>query len=170
MGRPASDEHPEYFTKYIDLVPEEDLHEAFVNQMPVIREMLSTITEQQSLFAYAPGKWSIKEMVQHIIDAERIFAYRALCIARKETISLPGFDENRYAEHSNANNRTWQSLSNELMNVRRSTQDLFESLSSEMLQESGISNNKEITPLSLGYISIGHVYHHFNVLKDKYLQ
>ena len=170
MSRPGKNDHPEYFTQYIDLVTEEDLPAAFAAQLPVIRELLSSISEQQSMFAYAPGKWSIKEMLQHLIDAERIFSYRALSIARKESASLPGFDENAYASNSEANQRNWLSLCNEFMNVRRSTLDLFENFRPEMLEQRGISNTKEMTVLSLGYIALGHTYHHFKVIKEKYLQ
>ncbi len=170
MSRPNNSDFPDYFAGYISKVTEEDLLNAFINQLPVVRELLSSVTEQQSKFAYAPGKWTIKEMMQHIIDAERIFAYRAVCIARKEQASLPSFDENEYANNADANRRTWLSLCNEFMNARRSTQDLFESFTDDMLQQKGSANNREITVLSLGFIAVGHLYHHMNVLKERYFE
>ena len=169
MARPNISDFPEYFTGYIDKVPGDDLLTAFENQDSVILKLLASITEQQSVYAYAPGKWTIKDMMQHIIDAERIFAYRAVCIARKEKASLPSFEENEYADNAEANKRTWLSLCNEFINVRRSTRDLFGSFSDNMLQQRGKANNREMTVLSLGFISIGHVYHHMNVLKERYL-
>ena len=170
MPKPNAANYPEDFGKYISQVPEEDLSEAFKNQFPKIESFLTEIDEEKSKYSYAPGKWTLKELLQHIIDGERIFNYRALCFARKETISLPSFDEDLYAENSNANNRSWKSLSNELINVRRSTADLFNSFSDEMMQQSGIANNKSISVLSIGFIIIGHITHHIKVVEEKYMQ
>ena len=169
MARPLSTDYPEFFARYISLVPEEDITMALANQLPVIITLLDSISEKDSMYAYSPGKWTMKEMLQHIIDAERIFAYRALCIARKEKASLPSFDENEYAGNSCANDRSWKSLCNEFLNCRKSLQDLFESFNAGMLEERGASNNRGITVLSLGFISVGHLYSHINVIKDKYL-
>src|SRR5688572_32708714 len=99
-----------YFRRYTDLVQEQDLQAAFKAQSAVIDQVLPSISEERSAFSYAPGKWTIKELLQHVIDAERIFSYRALCFARKESSPLPSFDENSYAENSRANNRSWQQL------------------------------------------------------------
>src|SRR6476469_1128196 len=105
MPKPKIADYPEYFGRYINQVPEEDLTEAFQNQSRIFPKLLTSITEVKANHAYAEGKWSIKELVQHLIDAERIFNYRALAIARKETISLPSFDENSYAANSGGNAR-----------------------------------------------------------------
>jgi hypothetical protein len=170
MSKPNTKDYPEYFGKYINQVPEDDLQQAFKNQLSIIQEFLRSVDEERSDFAYAPGKWTLKELLQHTIDTERIFNYRALCIARKETVSLPSFDENIYAQNSDANARTWKSLSAEFLNVRRSTEDLFESFSETMLQQKGLANDKSISVISIGFITIGHVYHHIAVVKEKYLQ
>ncbi len=103
MPKPNTTDYPEYFDRYISQVSENDLNEAFKNQYLVLPEFLISISEQTSMHTYAEGKWTIKEILQHITDAERIFNYRALCIARKEMVSLPSFDENVYAENSHAN-------------------------------------------------------------------
>ncbi len=169
MPKPITTDYPEYFGKYINQVTEEDLGEAFKNQLPKIQDFLQSINEEKANFAYAPGKWTLKELLQHVTDTERIFNYRALAIARKETSSLPSFDENLYADNSNANARSWKSLSNELINVRRSTEDLFKSFSDAMLQQKGTANNNSITVLSLGFTIIGHVYHHIKVVEERYL-
>lgn len=169
MPKPIAADYPEYFGKYISQVSEEDLYEALKIQFPKIESFLHSIDEEKANFAYAPGKWTLKELLQHVIDAERIFDYRALCFARKEAINLPSFDENLYAENSSAEERSWKSLSNEFINLRISTQDLFKSFSDEMLQLKGSANNNTISVLSIGYTLIGHVYHHIKVVQEKYL-
>ena len=168
MPKPTTADYPEYFGKYISQVEEDDLGEAFKNQFSKIIALLGSIDETKAGHAYAPAKWTLKELLQHIIDGERIFDYRALCFARNETISLPSFDENLYAENSDANRRSWESLSNEFINVRRSTEDLYKSFSDKMLQHTGIANNKT-SVLSMGFITVGHVTHHIKVIKEKYL-
>ena len=168
MPKPKPIDYPEYFGGYISKVPEDDLHAAFNNQAKVFPVLLNNINEEQSKHSYAEGKWTIKELLQHLIDTERIFNYRALAIARKETISLPSFDENLYASNSHANARSWSSLVNEFLDVRASTLDLYNSFNDQMLSQKGLANNKEITVLSLGFTTIGHLYHHKNVLEERY--
>jgi hypothetical protein len=169
MPKPAAGSHPSYFDRYISLVPEEDLMTAFINQLPVIKDVFSAIDEKKSKYAYAPGKWTLKELLQHMIDTERIFAYRSLCFARKEHQSLPGFDENSYADNSQANNRSWVEMCEEFLLVRKTSEVLFSSFTEEALNNPGNANNNPVTALSMGFTSIGHVYHHFNVIKERYL-
>ena len=169
MAKPTPATFPVYFQQYIDQVPETDLSPGFANQLPVIKQYLNGITEDQSKFAYAEGKWTMKEVLQHIIDTERIFCYRALCFARNETVSLPGFDENNYAANAFANNRTWQSLTEEWLAVRHATTALFESFSEAALNAGGISNNLPNTALACGFIILGHCYHHKKVMEERYL-
>lgn len=169
MPKPIATDYPEYFGKYISQVTEEDISEAFKNQFQKIEIFLRSIDEEKSNYAYAPGKWTLKELLQHTIDTERIFNYRALCFARKEPASLPSFDENLYAESSDANTRSWKRLSDEFINVRRSTIDLFNSFTESMLQQKGTANNNSMSVLSVGYIIIGHVYHHIKVVEERYM-
>jgi len=169
MLKPMPNTYPVYFKNYVDQVPDEDLLPGFQNQAAVIKQFLGSITEEQSNYAYDTGKWTIKEVLQHIIDAERIFNYRALCFARKEATSLPGFDENAYADNSNANSRSWQDLVDEFLTVRSSTEYLYKSFTDEALATSGISNNNPATVLSFGFITLGHFYHHKKVLQERYL-
>lgn len=169
MPKPSPTTYPPYFKNYVDQVPDEDLYTAFQNQSAVIHELLASISEEKSAHAYDTGKWTIKEVLQHIIDTERIFNYRALCFARKETISLPGFDENLYAANSNANRRSWQELADEFLAVRRSTEFLYNSFTDEALATSGISNNNPATVISFGFITLGHFYHHRRILLERYL-
>ncbi len=169
MSKPSPTSHSVYFQKYIDEVPEENLQAAFQKQSSIITEFLHSITEEKSGYAYAPGKWTGKELLQHITDTERIFAYRGLCIARNEKNSLPGFDENDYAAASNANNRSWKDLAEEFLIVRKSTEALFNSFATEILGRSGISNNNPMSVSSTGFITIGHVYHHIKIFNERYL-
>lgn len=169
MSKPLPADYPVYFQKYVDQVAEDDLLTAFTNQLPVIEKFLRSITEEKSAFAYDTGKWTLKELLQHIIDTERIFNYRALCFSRKETASLPGFDENEYADNSNGNARTWNDLVNEFLAVRNTTEMLYKSFSADMLERAGISNDKKATVKSMGFISIGHFYHHKKIMEERYL-
>ncbi len=169
MSKPLPTSYPEYFDRYIKLVPGEDLLESMKAQQGIIDEFFEGITEETSLFHYADGKWTIKEILQHIIDAERIFVYRALCIARKEKLSLPAFDENEYTANSRANHRTWNSLCTEIKSVRHTTICLFESFTDDMLDSPGLSNELPVTVNALGFITLGHLYHHKNVIEERYL-
>ena len=169
MPKPSPTSYPGYFQKYIDQVPEQDLFTAFDKQLPVIGSFLPAVTEERSTYTYAEGKWTIKELLQHITDTERIFNYRALCFARGEKASLPGFEENDYAAHSNANSRTWQSLVDEFLAVRQSTELLYRSFTADALSVSGTANNNAITVASMGFITLGHFYHHKKVIEERYL-
>jgi hypothetical protein len=169
MPKPSIETYPIYFQKYVALVPEDDLITGFENQLPLLKQFLSTITEEKSAYAYAAGKWTLKEVLQHLIDTERIFNYRALCFSRKETVSLPGFEENDYAANSNANARTWQDMVEEFISVRNSTEMLYKSFSAEMLENTGKSNNNPATVNSLGFTTLGHFYHHKKVMEERYL-
>ena len=114
-------------------------------------------------------KWTIKEIIQHIIDTERIFTYRALCIARKDKSLFPGYDQDDYAVNSEANNRSMISLMNEYKSVRLSSIILFESFSSEMLKRIGIASNSNLSPRAVAFITIGHENHHCEIIKERYL-
>lgn len=121
-------------------------------------------------YRYAEGKWTIKDIIQHLIDAERIFAYRALRISRNDKTPLPGFEENDYVENTNANGRSIQDLLTEFSAVRQSTILLFKSLTDEQLKRIGIASNNEISVRALGFVTIGHQKHHQKVFQERYLQ
>lgn len=169
MSKPLIGDYPPLFENYILLVNENNISEALKNQYQPAVNVLQGITEQKSVFAYAPGKWTIKELMQHIIDAERIFSYRALCIARGEQQELPGFDENEYAAKANATARKWDDLLNEFVSVRNSTKILYKSFTDEMLKARGTTNGNAVTVNSLGFITAGHLQHHLVVLEERYL-
>ena len=157
-----------YFDRYTALVSEKTLQEAFKNQDSVLNDYLANVTEEKSNYSYAPEKWTLKEMLQHMIDTERIFTYRALAFARKDPANLPGFDENLYADNSEANRRTWAALAEEIRAVRSSTKFLFASFTPEMLEATGTFNDNEGKVKTMGFIIAGHVYHHMKVAKGRY--
>jgi len=169
MPRPLPGTFPPYFQNYINQVKEDNLQDALKNQRDDIEHFYSSIPEEKTNSGYAEGKWSLKELLQHIIDTERIFNYRALAFARGEQASLPGFDENDYATNSNANERNWKDLCEELKVVRRSTEILFNSFSEKALQSSGLANNNPTSVMAMGFISVGHFNHHKKVVEERYL-
>lgn len=166
MNEPAV--YKSYFENYTSLVTEQNVIIAIVKQEKALEDFLNSVSEEKSNYAYAEGKWTLKEMLQHMIDTERIFAYRALAIARKEIATLPGFDENLYADNSNANRRTWAELIKEIKAVRISTSLLFESFTEEMLQHTGNFGSNNGSTHTLGLIMVGHVYHHIKIAHERY--
>ena len=169
MERPDLSRVPTQPQQYINLVEEADLNDLLEQRIKTTGNVLASIPEATWTYRYAQGKWTIKELVQHLIDTERILAYRALCFARGESASLPGFDENAYAAVSTADRRTKQSLMEELNVVQTATACLFESFDEEQLERSGIANGSSNYVRALGYIIVGHVRHHINILNEKYL-
>ncbi len=169
MPKPNLQEVPPFYHNYINLVPTNNLNEAFAAHASTLYILLKNLTEEKWNYRYAEGKWTIKEMVQHIIDTERIFAYRALCIARGEAAPLPGFDENSYAAASKGDKREIGGLLDELKVVQTSIQLLFESFEEEQLKAVGNANGKPINVNAIGFITIGHALHHKNILQERYL-
>lgn len=169
MPRPVETQLPKSLADYIALVPEDDIMDAFFAQREAIAALFADIPAEKADHAYAPGKWTLKEMFQHIVDAERIFAYRALCIARAEKQNLPGFDENDYAKHSEAWSRNWEVLKEELELVRRSTEIMFNSFNASQLSIKGLANGVEISATAIGFILVGHMQHHIQVIRERYL-
>jgi len=167
--KPDRSSHSAYFARYIDLVETNDLISALEASTVHRDAFWNQISEERSRFRYAQGKWSIKELLQHIIDCERIFCYRALCFARNETIPLPGFDENEYVRSSSADERTFKSLVEELEAVRESSIVLFKSLTDLQLDIPGNANGSAMTARAAGFIIVGHEIHHANVIKERYL-
>lgn len=170
MPRPAPGTYPAYFDNYIKLVDAETAKEAIEKYAAPLLSFFQNIPADKHSYAYAEGKWTVKELLQHVIDAERIFAYRALRIARKDKTPLPGFDENAYAKAaSNVNDRTFEDLMEEFTAVRKSTDLLLKSFTEEQLNESGITNGNATTVYSIAFVVYGHLLHHKRVLEEKYL-
>ncbi len=162
--------YPEYYQQYIERIPEgKDPFELFIITLKNTIKTLAMVSDEQANKGYAEGKWSIKEVVQHIIDTERIYNYRALSFSRGETNAIRGYDHNEYAANSSANRRSLKDLLEELKRLRASTIDLFKSFSKEMLRTKGNANDLEMTPEQIMYILIGHELHHIWVIEQKYL-
>lgn len=161
---------PTHFDEYIKLAGDEELLASLQNSLLIEKLIDISLLEKNAEYFYKPGKWSIKGVLQHIIDAERILAYRALRFARNDKTVLPGFDEVLYGANSSVNVRTVNDLIEELKIVRIGTIFLFKSFNDEMLLRKGICFNIEIDVLSLGFTIVGHQQHHFNVILKNYLK
>lgn len=162
--------YPPKFNKYIGPVENEDLKTLLPKQEEEIVAFFNSIPEEKRLYKYAEGKWTIKEVLQHIIDSERVFSFRAIVFSRKDPNTFPSFDENNYSNYSNANNRNWHDLMDEFVAVRKSTESLFNSFSEEQLNEIGKASNYEMSVRALGYLIAGHLAHHINIVKERYLE
>jgi len=169
FGRPGTGEYAPYYERYISLIPSDDIVTALERQAIDTKALLSALTSQQAEFRYAPGKWSVKEVLGHINDTERIMAYRALRIARSDKTPIEGFEQDDYVRIGNFGQRRLEELVEEFKAVRRATVALFGSLDAEAAFRRGIANKNEITPRALAYIIAGHELHHRRILQEKYL-
>ncbi len=169
INRPEKDEFAPYYLTYVNSVPEGDIISILSQQMEDTMLLLNDVSEEQGQFHYAPGKWSLKEVIGHITDTERIMAYRLLCIARGETLSLPGFDENKYVAHASFNQQPIEQLLANLSVVRQSTILLLKSLAAESYTRKGLANNVEMTVRALAYIIAGHALHHCQIINERYI-
>jgi uncharacterized damage-inducible protein DinB len=158
-----------YYNNYINVVKDFPLPTALQQGHERYNELFDGLTEEQWNHRYAPDKWSIKEVVQHVIDAERIFTYRALCFARGEQQNLPPFEENEYAANSRADARTGKQIAEEFSLVRQSTIALFSSFDKEALDSEGVANSTQVSVREIGYIQAGHSLHHLKVIRERYL-
>jgi len=169
MNRPEKGEYAEYYERYISLVEENDIVAVLENQHAELLEFFKQISEEKSLFAYAEGKWSIKEVIGHLTDGERIFAYRALRISRADQIPIEGFEQDGYIENSNFNNTPLSDLTDELLLNRKSNLILFKSLTDEAWLRTGTASENPVSVRALAYIMAGHIRHHLSILNERYL-
>jgi hypothetical protein len=167
--RPESDEYAPNYQKYIDRVPDGDIAATLASQVENTLSVLRTLSEEDAGRAYAEGKWTIKQVLGHLIDTERIFAYRAPCIGRNDKTWLPGFEQDDYVANANFNARTLASLIEELVSVRRATVNLFKHFTDEEWCRRGIANQKEVSARAIAYMAAGHERHHLEILKSRYL-
>jgi hypothetical protein len=168
IPRPAPDEYPPYFSTYLEPLPGDDVAPLLVIQGESTARLLASIPAARTLHRYAPGKWSIREVVSHVCDAERVFAYRALRIGRGDSTPLPGFDEQAYARAAAADTRSWESLVAEFRAVRASTLALYDGFDAAALARSGTANGLLVTARALAWIIAGHELHHREVLRTSY--
>jgi uncharacterized damage-inducible protein DinB len=169
LGRPSENDYGTFNKNYVKNVIEEDVLVQLRNQLSETNKLLNSISEEKAAYAYAEGKWSIKEVAGHLIDAERIFSYRALAISRGEKQNLPGFDENTYTSGANFNKRKLKELAEELRLLREANLLQFANLNDVMLKQRGVANNSEVTVLALLFIMAGHEAHHLKILRERYL-
>ena len=171
IAKPKSGEFPAYASIYIDLIPDDGLLlEHLKKNFIAVQSLISPLAEEMLIYRYAPGKWTIKEILVHIIDDERIYSYRALRFARNDKTELPGFEQDDYTLYSNANSRNIRDIMEEYEAVRASTISLFKQFDEEALSRAGTANTNHVTVRALGYHIAGHEMHHLNIIREKYLQ
>lgn len=161
-------DYPEYYRKYISQLPEDDLLSILNDQLEEMRAFLNRLSPSDLQKSYAPGKWTVAEVIQHMIDTERIFQYRALRIARNDTTPLAGYDQDAYVPVCRAGNRTAEGLLKEYTAVRHSGIGLFETFNNEMFNRHGYSNENPLTAAAAGFIIAGHEKHHLVLFKSNY--
>jgi hypothetical protein len=169
ISNPADSEYAPYYGHYVSLVEGNDLISALENQIDQTTSLLATIPGEKGTLRYAEGKWSIKELVGHLIDTERVMAYRALRFSRNDTTELEGFDQDPYIENADFDSCKLSDLIKQFELVRRSNILMFKSFSVNAWNRSGIASGNSVSVRGLGYIIAGHEVHHINILKERYL-
>lgn len=167
--RPAPSEYPEFYAGYVAQVPDGDVVEALIGGAEIAAALLLDVDDETADRAYAPGKWTLKEVLLHCADAERIFAYRALRIARGDATPLPGWDENAYTPESGAADRSLESIIDELESVREATVTLLQGLPESAWSRSGTANGRPVTVRAIAWMMAGHLLHHLAIIQDRYL-
>ena len=168
IARPESEEYDAYYSAYVAKVEGEDVINVLVRQGDQVQAVLAGLTAAEADYRYAPDKWSVKEVFGHLCDTERVFAYRALCIARGDSQALPGMDQDVYVAAAGFDSRSIESLAAELAAVRGATLTLFESLGSDGWARRGIANGVPVSVCALAFIIAGHEAHHVAVLRERY--
>ena len=170
IEKPAAGEYAPYAITYIGLLPDDGLVlQHLQDNFETTRRLILSLTPEKLMFRYAEGKWTIKEILMHIVDDERIYAYRALRFARNDKTELPGFEQDDYARYSGANERSVDDILEEFATVRRATVSLFEGFDSAALVRSGIANGQVMSVRAAAYHIAGHELRHINVVKERYL-
>ncbi len=169
IKKPEPTEYAPYYATYINKAVKNDLLVGLAENAETFSAFIKSIPAEKLDYRYAEGKWTVKEVIVHLLDAERIFAYRALRFARKDKTPLAGFEENDYVPESNAGNQSIESLLEEFSAVRQATITLFKSFTPEMCLRTGASNGKEISVRALGFIIVGHTVHHSQTIRERYL-
>ena len=159
----------EFFNRYLNLVKEDDVVKALKKNTKQFRKLLDSIPKKKIDYAYAEGKWTIKQVLQHVIDTERVFAYRALRFSKNEGVDLSGFDENVWGDNTPVDQRKWKDMIDEFKHLRKSNTAMFNSFTKEQWILSGSANNNMLNVTALGFMCAGHVQHHVVVLKERYL-
>lgn len=169
ISKPGPDEYPGWAAYEIDLAPYNDLLFGLQDSFEQHIKLLENLDTADLTYRYAPEKWSIKQMWQHVMDVERVFTYRALRYARQDETVLSGFDQNKYADVSRADERQWADMLREYTAIRTAAIELFRSFTPEMFLHRGTAGKSSMTVRSVGYLAIGHPIHHINMIREKYL-
>lgn len=169
VGPPSDDEYFAYYSGYISLVTGGDLLQTLHLRFKEAESFYASVDAEKSLFRYAEGKWSIREVLGHIIDTERIMSYRALSFARGDANALPGMDQDEFMQHSNFDERDWNGMIDEFTSLRRANILMFENLPDDAWDRRGVASDHEISVRALGYIVAGHEIHHSTVVAERYL-
>ena len=167
--RPQSSDYASYYANYVMQVPDGDFLEILEGQLHDMKQLLGPLTEKQADFRYAPDKWSIKEILGHINDAERIFSYRLLRIARGDETPLPGFEQDDYIKTANSSAQTLSALLEEFTTIRHATISLVRPLDTSAWLRRGTASGKTVTALAQAFITVGHALHHQRILAERYL-
>jgi uncharacterized damage-inducible protein DinB len=171
IGKPEDGEYPAYAHRYIDLLPDDGLILRHLeDNLKSTRKFIASIPEARLLHRYAKGKWTIKEILGHIVDDERIYVYRALRFARNDSTNLPGFDQDHFAQNSGANQRKVRDLLDEFASVRQSTIAFFNSLDDAALMRTGVADGHRASVRALAYHVAGHEMRHMNMIRERYLK
>ncbi|NIN09953.1 MAG: DUF664 domain-containing protein [Gemmatimonadales bacterium] len=170
VARPASREYAPYYARYVDLVPDGDVLGILERQLDETLELLSGITPERASYRYAVGKWSIKEVIGHVMDVERVFVYRALCFARNDPTPLPGFEQDDYVAVGNYDGRSLPDIAGEYRTVRVASLAFLQSLDPEAAIRRGVASGVEFTVRTIPYILAGHERHHLNIIRERYLK
>jgi hypothetical protein len=166
--RPYGSEYADAYRGYVDLVPETDVLSVLAGQSEELRQLASRVPRDRERFAYAPGKWTMRQVLGHLGDGERVFGYRALCFSRGDRTPLPGFDENAYVERSRSADVPLRDLVEEFACLRGANLRMLQALDEEAWREVGIANELPISVRAIAFIMVGHVRHHMGVLSSRY--
>ncbi|MFT5146594.1 MAG: putative damage-inducible protein DinB [Polaribacter sp.] len=164
-------EYAPYFERYMQLsvLKDKTIIESLESAQDEFDSVLRNLPDKKHSFSYATGKWTLKELIQHVIDTERVFCYRALSFARNDQTALPGFDQDVFVDNDTANERDYYDLLDEMKVLRKSSTQLFKSFSKEALLRIGVASNNKMSVRALGYLFSGHQIHHINIVKERYL-
>jgi hypothetical protein len=169
ITKPEASEYNEYYGKYISLVVDSDLIGTLETQIRETRDLFAGFPEERGAYAYAEGKWTLKEVISHLLDGERIFGYRLLRIARGDSTPLEGFEQDGYIENSHANERSFSDLLCEFAELRAANLRLMQSMDEADWQRMGTASGFPVSARALAFIMAGHVGHHLNIVKERYL-
>ena len=168
MGRPEKTEYDPYYERYVSLVADDDILDTLASQPTKLQDLFTAMPEERGEYRYGDGKWSIKELLGHLIDGERMFAYRVFRISRGDQTPIEGFEQDGYIENAHSNDRTFGDLLEEFNLLRRANMLFFNNLADDAWSRVGTANNVEISVRALIYIMAGHIEHHLSVLKERY--